>query len=93
MHARRADPTDTTADRATDTTGAADAAGAGGVTGGGDGDAETTADPGAAGLPDLTGLDFADLEAMPESALRAALRRVLADDGAPSRFAAFQNSL
>ncbi|MCG8918670.1 FxSxx-COOH protein [Actinokineospora sp. PR83] len=96
MDARRAD---TTADRDTDTTEAAGGAGTGGVTGGGDGqggeDATTTTvdRDAAAGLPDLTGLDFADLEAVPESVLRAALRRVLADDGGPSRFAAFQNSL
>ncbi|PWW63572.1 FxSxx-COOH cyclophane-containing RiPP peptide [Actinokineospora spheciospongiae] len=85
MDARRAEHADTTADRGTDTTEA---------TGGpGGGETGAAADGGAAGLPDLTGLDFADLEAMPESVLRAALRRVLADGGAPSRFAAFQNSL
>lgn len=45
------------------------------------------------GLPDLGALDFADLEAMPESVLRRALARVLAEDTGPGRFAAFQNAL
>ncbi|WP_424186569.1 FxSxx-COOH cyclophane-containing RiPP peptide [Actinokineospora sp. G85] len=46
------------------------------------------------GLPDLAGLGFAELAALPESVLRVALARVLAEAGESSgRFTAFQNSI
>ncbi|WP_197523410.1 FxSxx-COOH cyclophane-containing RiPP peptide [Actinokineospora pegani] len=46
------------------------------------------------GVPDLAGLGFAELAALPQSVLRVALARVLAEAGEPSgRFTAFQNSI
>ncbi|SDP96283.1 FxSxx-COOH cyclophane-containing RiPP peptide [Lentzea jiangxiensis] len=45
-------------------------------------------------LVDLSGIDFERLDAMPESVLRRALRRVLAEDpSTPGQYAAFQNRL
>ncbi|OLR93828.1 FxSxx-COOH cyclophane-containing RiPP peptide [Actinokineospora bangkokensis] len=61
---------------------------------GGEGDAVVGPAPEVGvGLPDLSGVGFAELEAMPDSVLRAALERVLRCGGGPDRFAAFQNAV
>jgi FXSXX-COOH protein len=45
-------------------------------------------------LLDVANLDLDQVEALPESVLRASLRRILAEEAAlPEQFAAFQNSL
>jgi len=45
-------------------------------------------------LLDVTGIDLARLEALPDSALRASLRRILAENlETPDQYAAFQSSL
>jgi FXSXX-COOH protein len=45
-------------------------------------------------LIDVTGIDLARLEALPDSVLRASLRRILAENGEmPDQYAAFQSSL
>lgn len=45
-------------------------------------------------LLDVTGISFEELDAMPDSVLRASLRRVLAEQAdAPERYTIFVNSL
>ncbi|MFD7655014.1 FxSxx-COOH cyclophane-containing RiPP peptide [Actinosynnema sp. NPDC059797] len=45
-------------------------------------------------LLDVTGLDLARLADLPDTALRAALHRILAENAElPTRFAAFESSL
>ena len=45
-------------------------------------------------LLDVTGIDLARLEALPDAVLRASLRRILAEDlEMPDQYAAFQSSL
>ncbi|HEX6347278.1 FxSxx-COOH cyclophane-containing RiPP peptide [Umezawaea sp.] len=45
-------------------------------------------------LLDVTGIDLARLDALPDDVLRASLRRVLAEDPEmPEQYAAFQSSL
>lgn len=57
-------------------------------------DTTTALDPGDdGGLLDVSGIDLDTLTALPDSVLRNAVRRVLADrEAVPDRFAAFQNS-
>jgi FXSXX-COOH protein len=45
-------------------------------------------------LPDVTGIDLDQLEALPDSVLHTALRRVLAEQvDMPNRYSGFENSL